>query len=138
MSTMFFNPHGEVWGYARVSTAQQKIDRQVDAIVDYGVPEHRIFIDYQSGKDFNRPAYRKLIRVLRKGDILIIKSIDRLGRNYTEIIEQFRIITQDIGCGIHVIDMPMLNTSGDHMDLMNRFVSDLILQVLSFVAENER
>lgn len=138
MNTMFFNPHGEVWGYARVSTAQQKIDRQVDAIVDYGVPEHRIFIDYQSGKDFNRPAYRKLIRVLRKGDILIIKSIDRLGRNYTEIIEQFRIITQDIGCGIHVIDMPMLNTSGDHMDLMNRFVSDLILQVLSFVSENER
>ena len=132
------NPYGEVWAYIRVSTKEQNLDRQYDAILDYGVDETHIFADQISGKNFNRPAYKKLIRILRKGDIVVIKSIDRLGRNYTEIIDQFKIITQDIGCGIHVIDMPTLNTSGDPDDLINKFTKDMTLQVLSFVAQNER
>lgn len=132
------NPLGLVWGYARVSTVGQREDRQLDALEEYGVDSTKIFLDKQSGKSFNRPAYKKLIRVIRRGDIVVIKSIDRLGRNYSEIIEQFRLITQEIGCGIHVIDMPLLNTSGDPGDLINKFTTDMMLQVLSFVAQNER
>jgi len=132
------NPFGRVFGYIRVSTKDQCTDRQFDAMVEYGVPENHIFIEKISGKNFNRPMYKKLIRLIRKGDIIVIKSIDRLGRNYQDIIDQWRIITQDIGCGIHVIDMPTLNTSGDPSDLLSRFITDMMLQVLSFVAENER
>lgn len=132
------NQYGEVYGYARVSTTQQKVDRQLDELKAYGVRETHTFVDKFSGKTFNRPAYRKLMRIIRKGDIIVIKSIDRLGRNYEEILEQFRLITQDIGCGIHVIDMPLLNTSGDPGDLLNKFITDMMLQVLSFVAQNER
>jgi len=132
------NKYGEVYGYARVSTVQQKVDRQLDELKAYGVPTSHTFVDKFSGKTFNRPAYRKLMRIIRKGDVVVIKSIDRLGRNYEEIQEQFRLITQDIGCGLHIIDMPMLNTSGDPGDLLNKFMSDMILQVLSFTAQNER
>ena len=132
------NDMGEVWGYCRVSTIQQKTDRQEIAMEEYGVPATKIFIDKQSGKSFNRPAYKKMIRILRKGDIIVIKSIDRLGRNYQEIIDQWRMITQDLGCGIYVIDMPLLNTTGDPEDLISKFITDMMLQVLSFVAQNER
>ena len=132
------NDMGEVWGYCRVSTTQQKTDRQEIAMEEYGVPATKIFIDKQSGKSFNRPAYKKMIRILSKGDIIVIKSIDRLGRNYQEIIDQWRMITQDLGCGIYVIDMPLLNTTGDPEDLISKFITDMMLQVLSFVAQNER
>lgn len=132
------NNYGEVYGYARVSTKEQNLDRQLDAMLAYGVKESHIFAEKESGKSFNREAYKKLIHVVRKGDIIVIKSIDRLGRNYQDIIDQWRMITQDIGCGIHVIDMPSLNTSGDPSDLLSRFITDMMLQVLSFVAENER
>ena len=132
------NDMGEVWGYCRVSTTQQKTDRQEIAMEEYGVPATKIFIDKQSGKSFNRPAYKKMIRILRKGDIIVIKSIDRLGRNYQESIDQWRMITQDLGCGIYVIDMPLLNTTGDPEDLISKFITDMMLQVLSFVAQNER
>lgn len=126
------------YGYVRVSTKEQNEARQLDALEEYGIPQDRIFMDKQSGKDFNRPAYKKLIRTVTRGDIIVIKSIDRLGRNYQDIIDQWRMITQDIGCGIHVLDMPSLNTSGDPRDLLSRFITDMMLQVLSFVAENER
>lgn len=132
------NPYGEVFGYVRVSTKEQKEDRQLIALEAYGVESSHIFMDKQSGKDFNRPSYKKLIHVARKGDIIVIKSIDRLGRNYQDIIDQWRMITQDIGCGIHVLDMPALNTSGNPNDLISKFITDMMLQVLSFVAENER
>ena len=126
------------YAYGRVSTKEQNEDRQVWAFQQYGIPDTRIFIDKQSGKDFNRPEYKRLIRIVQRGDIIVIKSIDRLGRNYSDIIDQWRMITQDLGCGIHVLDMPTLNTSGDPRDLMSRFITDMMLQVLSFVAENER
>ena len=132
------NEFGDIYGYVRVSTTQQKEDRQLDALEEYGVKKNKIFVDKVSGKTFNRPAYKKLIRIIRKGDIIVIKSLDRLGRNYTEIRDQWRLITEEIGCGIHVIDMPSLNTTGDQTDLINRFVSNMILEVLSFVAQNER
>lgn len=135
---MIENKFGRIFGYARISTAQQREDRQMDALTDYGVPEYAIFVDKYSGKSFNRPAYKKLVRIIRKGDIIVIKELDRLGRNYQEIIDQWRMLTIDIGCGIHVIDMPILNTSGDPEDLLSKFVTDMMLQVLSFVAQNER
>lgn len=129
---------GTRYGYVRVSTKEQNEARQLDALAAYGIKSKNIFMDKQSGKDFNRPAYKRLIRTVKKGDIIVIKSIDRLGRNYQDIIDQWRMITQDIGCGIHVLDMPSLNTSGDPRDLLSRFITDMMLQVLSFVAENER
>lgn len=135
---VLYNPDGEVYGYCRISTKQQNLDRQLIALEEYGVPKTMIFQDKESGKNFNRPAYKKMIRCVRKGDIIVIKSIDRLGRNYSDIIDQWSMITNDIGCGIHVIDMPMLNTSGDPESLLNQFMVNIILQVLSFVAENER
>lgn len=138
MGNKIKNKYGEVWGYVRVSTKEQHEDRQLIALEEYGVDNTHIFIDKQSGKNFNRPAYKRLVRIVRKGDIIVIKSIDRLGRNYQDIIDQWRMITQDIGCGIHVIDMPLLNTSGDPEDLLNKFITDMMLQVLSFVAQNER
>ena len=126
------------YGYMRVSSQEQNEDRQRIAISNVGgVPEKNIYIDKQSGKDFNRPQYQKLIRRLKKDDILYIKSIDRLGRNYKEILEQWRIITKVKGADIVVIDMPLLDTRRGK-DLMGTFLSDIVLQVLSFVAENER
>lgn len=135
---MLTNPYGKIIGYVRVSTDQQNLDRQIQALLDYGVDKDSIYAEKESCKNFNRPVYKKMIRILRRGDILVIKSIDRLGRNYQDIIDQWRMITQDIECGIHVIDMPLLNTSGDPEDLLSRFITDMMLQVLSFVAENER
>lgn len=132
------NPNGQVFGYARVSTQAQRLDRQIAAMLDYGIPENMLFMDKESGKNLNRPAYKKLIRCIRRGDLIVIKSLDRLGRNYDDIIDQWRMITVDIGCGIHVLDMPILNTAGNPDDVMDKFIIDMMLQVLSFVAENER
>ena len=127
----------EIYGYIRVSSADQCEDRQCFALREAGVPDANIYLDKQSGKDFNRPAYRRLIRKLKRDDLLYIKSIDRLGRNYEEILHQWRILTKDKGIDIVVLDMPLLDTRRGK-DLMGTFLSDIVLQVLSFVAENER
>ncbi len=126
-----------IYGYIRVSTREQNEDRQLIALREVGVPERNIYLDQQSGKDFNRPAYRRLLRKLKKGDLLYIKSIDRLGRNYAEIQNQWRLLTQDRGVDICILDMPLLDTRLGK-DLVGTFLSDIVLQVLSFVAENER
>ena len=125
------------YGYIRISTKEQNEDRQVDALKAYEIPSKNVFMDKQSGKDFERPAYQQLIRKLKKGDVLIIKSIDRLGRNYDEIIEQWRVITKQIDADIVVIDMPLLDTRVGK-DLTGKFVADLVLQILSYVAQTER
>ncbi len=126
------------YGYIRVSTKEQNPERQHIALREYGVAEERIYMDCISGKDFIRPQYRKLLKKLKKDDVLIIKSIDRLGRNYEEILEQWRKITKDIGVNIRVLDMPLLNTDCSHGDLTGVFISDLVLQILAYVAETER
>ena len=126
-----------VYGYARVSSATQNEDRQMLAMAQMKVPEENIYVDKQSGKDFERPQYKKLLRKLNEGAILYVKSIDRLGRNYTEIQEQWRIISKEKKADIVVIDMPLLDTRRGK-DLLGTFLSDIVLQVLSFVAENER
>ena len=125
----------KIYGYIRVSTREQNEDRQVIALREVGVPERNVYIDKQSGKDFERPQYRKMVRKLKKDDLLYIKSIDRLGRNYSEILEQWRILTKEKGIDIVVLDMPLLDTRRGK-DLMGTFLSDIVLQVLSFVAEN--
>ena len=125
------------YGYIRVSTREQNEDRQLIALREMSVPEKNIFMDKQSGKDFDRPAYKRLLRKLKKDDLLYIKSIDRLGRNYLEIQEQWRAITKDKGVDIVVLDMPLLDTRRGK-DLVGTFLADIVLQVLSFVAENER
>ena len=126
-----------VYGYIRVSSRDQNEDRQLIALKEIGVPEKNIYLDKQSGKDFNRPQYKKLLRKLKKDDLLYIKSIDRLGRNYEEIQQQWRLLTKEKGIDIVVLDMPLLDTRRGK-DLMGTFLSDIVLQVLSFVAENER
>lgn len=126
-----------VYGYIRVSTRDQNEDRQLIALRELQIPEKNIFLDKQSGKDFERPQYRKMVRRFKKDDLLYIKSIDRLERNYAEILEQWRILTKDKGIDIVVLDMPLLDTRRGK-DLMGTFLSDIVLQVLSFVAENER
>ena len=125
------------FGYARVSTLQQNEDRQIIALTEYGVPQMDIYIDKQSGKDFKRRNYKRMLKKLKKGDVLVVKSIDRLGRNYEEIIEQWRHITKDIGADIVVLDIPLLDTTS-HKDLIGTLISDIVLQLLSFVAQNER
>ena len=125
------------YGYIRVSTREQNEDRQLIALREMSIPEQNIFMDKQSGKDFNRPQYKKLIRKLKPDDLLYIKSIDRLGRNYEEIQNQWRILTKEKKIDIVVLDMPLLDTRRGK-DLMGTFLSDIVLQVLSFVAENER
>ena len=125
------------YAYVRVSTRDQNEDRQILALKELNIPEKNIFIDKQSGKDFNRPQYKRLVRKLKKDDLLYIKSIDRLGRNYAEILEQWRLLTQTKGIDIVVLDMPLLDTRRGK-DLAGTFLSDIVLQVLSFVAENER
>ena len=127
----------EIYGYIRVSSTDQNEDRQVLAMKDMQVPPKNIFIDKQSGKDFDRPQYKKLVKKLKSGDLLYILSLDRLGRNYEEIQSQWRRLTKEIGIDICVIDMPILDTR-PYKDLLGTFVTDLFLQVLSFVAENER
>ena len=128
---------GNIYGYVRVSTKEQNEDRQLIALHDVGVMQKNIYMDKQSGKDFNRPQYKKLLKKLKPGDLLYIKSIDRLGRNYEEIQNQWRIITKEKNADIYVIDMPLLDTRRGK-DLLGTFISDLVLQLLSFVAENER
>jgi DNA invertase Pin-like site-specific DNA recombinase len=126
-----------VYGYCRISDKDQNEGRQISALLEAGVDERFIFIDKQSGKDFNRPQYLVLKNALREGDLLIVKSIDRLGRNYKEIIKEWQNITQEIKVDIKVLDMSMLDTTL-HKDLLGTFISDLILQVLAYVAEQER
>ncbi len=126
-----------VYGYVRVSSAEQNEDRQLIAMSELGIPEKHIYTDKQSGKDFDRPAYKALIKKLRPGDLLHIKSIDRLGRDYDDIQEQWRILTRERGIDIAVIDMPLLDTRSGK-DLMGTFIADLVLQILSFVAHSER
>ena len=126
------------YGYIRVSTAQQHIDRQIDALLELGLDKSCIYIDYESGKDFNRKNYKKLIRKLKKDDLVIVKSIDRLGRDYNMIIEEWRLITKEKEADIMVIDMPLLDTRIEGKNLVGKFISDIVLQVLSFVAQNER
>lgn len=127
----------EIYGYVRVSSTDQNEDRQLIALREQGVDEKNIFIDKQSGKDFERPNYKKLVSKLKAGDLLYIISIDRLGRNYEEIQKQWRVLTKEIGIDICVLDMPMLDTRNGK-DLMGTFIADLVLQILSFVAQNER
>ena len=127
----------EIYGYVRVSTKEQNEDRQMIALRELAVPERNIYVDKQSGKDFERPQYKRLMRRLKKDDLLYIKSIDRLGRNYVEIQEQWRALTKEKNVDVVVLDMPLLDTRRGK-DLMGTFLSDIVLQVLSFVAENER
>ena len=126
-----------IYGYIRVSSTDQNEDRQLRALNQKNIEKRKIYIDKQSGKDFNRPSYKRLIRKLDKGDLLYILSIDRLGRNYEEIQNQWRVITKEIGADICVIDMPLLDTRRGK-DLMGTFIADLVLQILSFVAQSER
>lgn len=125
-----------IYGYVRVSTKEQNEERQIIALKEAGVPEDKIYIDKVSGKDFNRPQYKEMLRKLNKNSVLFIKSIDRLGRNYRDLSEQWRIITKDKGADIVVLDMPLLNTEKDK-SLLGTFISDLILALLSYVAESE-
>lgn len=125
------------YGYIRVSTREQNEDRQIIALREMAIPAQNIYMDKQSGKDFNRPQYKRLLHKLKKDDLLYIKSIDRLGRNYEDILQQWRVLTKEKGIDIVVLDMPLLDTRRGK-DLMGTFLSDIVLQLLSFVAENER
>ena len=128
----------KTYGYVRVSSKEQNPDRQLDALMERGISRNRIFIDRMSGKDFHRPQYQKMLGRVKKGDLLIIMSIDRLGRNYEEILEQWKIITKEKEVNIEVIDMPLLNTSETRDGLTGVFIADLVLQILAYVAEIER
>lgn len=126
------------YAYVRVSTASQNIDRQMEEMYRQDIEVKNIFIDYQSGKDFERKNYQKLIKKLKKDDLLVIKSIDRLGRDYNMILDEWKKITKIIEADIMVIDMPLLDTRVEGKNLVGKFISDIVLQVLSFVAQNER
>ena len=126
------------YGYVRVSTKEQNIDRQLVEMYAQGLNDKTIFIDKQSGKDFERDEYQKLKKILKSGDLLIIKSIDRLGRNYDMIIDEWRALVNDMNVDIQVLDMPLLDTRTEGKNLVGKFISDIVLQILSFVAENER
>ncbi len=126
-----------IYGYIRVSSIDQNEERQVIALRERGVPPPCIYMDKQSGRDFERPQYKKMVRRLRAGDLLYVLSIDRLGRNYQEVQDQWRLLTKEIGVDICVIDMPLLDTRNGR-DLMGTFIADLVLQILSFVAQSER
>lgn len=126
------------YGYVRVSTKEQNIDRQLVEMYSQGLNDKTIFIDKQSGKDFERDEYQKLKKKLKSGDLLIIKSIDRLGRNYDMIIDEWRTLVNDMNVDIQVLDMPLLDTRTEGKNLVGKFISDIVLQILSFVAENER
>lgn len=127
----------KVYGYIRVSSTDQNEDRQLVALREREVPEQNLYMDKQSGKDFERPEYRRMVKRLKKDDLLYVKSIDRLGRNYGEILEQWRLLTKEKGVDIVVLDMPLLDTRNGK-DLMGTFIADLVLQILSFVAQSER
>lgn len=126
-----------IYGYVRVSSTDQNEDRQLLAMQSRDVPKRNIYTDKQSGKDFNRPQYRNLLKRLKRGDLLYVLSIDRLGRNYEDILAQWRVLTKEIGIDICILDMPLLDTRNGK-DLMGTFIADLVLQILSFVAQNER
>ena len=128
---------GNIYGYVRVSSRDQNEDRQLITMREMQVPEENIYVDKQSGKDFNRPQYKKLLRKVKPDDIIYIKSIDRLGRNYSEILEQWKLITKVKHVDLYVIDMPILDTRREK-NLLGTFISDLVLTLLSYVAENER
>ncbi len=127
-----------VYGYVRVSTKEQNEDRQMLALEEFPVERHNIYMDKLSGKDFNRPQYHKMMRKLKAGDVIVLKSIDRLGRDYEEIQNQWRIITKEKGAHIVVLDMPLLDTRETGKDLTGTFIADLVLQILSYVAQTER
>jgi len=128
----------QTYGYVRISTREQNVDRQLVAMRDFGIRDKNILVETQSGKDFNRPVYRRLLKKLKPGDTLIIKSIDRLGRDYCEILEQWRIITKELRVAIVVLDIPLLDTRQKERDLTGTFIADLVLQILSYVAQQER
>ena len=128
---------GNTYGYVRVSSRDQNEQRQLIAMAQFGVPEEHIFLDKQSGKDFDRPQYQRLLRRLRQGDVLAVKSIDRLGRNYEEILGQWRMITKEIRAAVAVMDMPLLDTR-QGLDLAGTLIADIVLQLLSYVAQTER
>ncbi|MGI6152970.1 MAG: recombinase family protein [Christensenellaceae bacterium] len=134
----------QIYGYARVSTQDQNLDRQIDQLKAHGIPERNILIDKASGKDYDRKAYNTLVgtsetvSILRQGDLLVIVSLDRLGRNYTETKDQWEHITRTIGADIRVLDMPLLDTSASNGNLDSKFIADLVLQILSYTAEKER
>ena len=126
------------YGYIRVSSREQNVDRQLDALHSMGLDIKQIYIDKQSGKNFDRPAYKRLMKKLRAGDLLVVKSIDRLGRNYDEILDQWRVITKMKRADIYVMDFPLLDTRKKDNDLTGTFIADLVLQILSYVAQTER
>ena len=128
----------QIYGYIRVSTREQNEERQLVAMRDFGIPDNNIMLDKQSGKDFNRPAYKRLLKRLKPGDTLVFKSIDRLGRDYNEILEQWRFITKERQSAIVVLDIPLLDTRQKNRDLTGTFIADLVLQILSYVAQQER
>lgn len=128
----------EQYAYIRVSTKEQNIDRQIQALESYQIPEKNIYCDYQSGKDFERPAYQKLVKKLKEGDLLIIKSIDRLGRNYNDILVQWQYITKEIKADILVLDMELLDTRQKAGNLTGTLIADLVLQIFAYVAQTER
>ena len=128
---------GNVYGYCRVSSMSQNEDRQLVAMSEMGVPKHNVYTDKQSGKDFDRPMYKKLVRKIKSGDLLYVKSIDRLGRNYEEIIEQWKYLVKEKEIDICVLDMPLLDTRREK-SLLGNFITDLVLSLLSYVSENER
>lgn len=125
------------YGYARVSTKDQNLDRQMDALAAFGIDASRVFADKASGRDFDRPEYRRMLERIEPGDVVVVKSIDRFGRNYDEIIEEWRRTTRDAGCSIVVLDMPLLDTREDR-GVTGRLISDIVLQLLSYVAQKER
>lgn len=127
----------KTYGYIRVSSREQNEDRQRIALYDWGITDQNLFVDKQSGKDFERPAYQRMLRKLRAGDLVVVKSIDRLGRNYEEILEQWRLITKKLRADIKVLDMPLLDTR-QNVDLTGTLIADLVLQLLSYVAQAER
>lgn len=126
------------YGYVRVSAKDQNPERQLLAMREQEIEQKNVYVDKMSGKSFERPQYRRLLKRLQRSDVLVVKSIDRLGRNYQEILEQWRHITKEIGADIQVLDMPLLNTNATHGDLTGVFVADLVLQILAYVAETER
>ena len=128
----------KLYGYVRVSSKDQCEDRQMLSLQEFSVPKKNIYMDKMSGKDFNRPQYKQLIKKLKANDVIVIKSIDRLGRDYDEILNQWRMITKEIGADIVVLDMPLLNTSSQEKTLTKTFIADLVLQILSYVAQTER
>lgn len=128
----------EQFAYIRVSTKEQNVDRQIMALKPYHIPENNIYCDYQSGKDFERPAYKKLIKELKEGDLLIVKSIDRLGRNYNDILIQWQYITKELCADILVLDMPLLDTRSKDGNLTGTLIADLVLQIFAYVAQTER